>query len=654
VFALPVVHAQERPTTNRQGDRPRASAEIALFDAGREAGTMTQEQAEARGLAVVELRDDWAPYLLAPDASLGERGQQPYVETYRALAAGRFGEGEEFDRARNDRFLELYGIAPTFGVLAARLADDARHACHDAVEDASLAAVERVLVPFGDASTRVQDARLHPRLAAQLARAEARFEVARAAAAPGASDAAVVEPASLVSLRSRFALLDAKIAPVLAVQAHLRCEGMLARGAVRGLYDAQTALGVGAYQRLHMVPSRSGFLDAPTRAVLLEDSRELDFRAVLRALRERVVDATGLLEDGSAGASWGTVLGRTLDPQDFRAFGDEPPLADAAPDRISPATEAAARALGWTSFDATREFFASRGAAAAGLVVALRLPPPPDYHRAQMELRAEIDRGDVWYDFPYTSEGQRIAQPVVRRPRLVLYARDGAREIALVRWPTTIGGWEGEQLSGGQLGLRYKNSDVGPRVWRDLIASPAWLPPPSSPDGDLVRRDPLLGWRVKRDAFGPGFASAYGLVMLVQHQVITPRDASEPARYVDRGIRTHGSAAYASILRGTSHGCHRLFNHLAIRLAGFLLAHRDHIRVGPEPVRYDRRFRAHGRAFRLRIDSRGVRTELVPPVPVEVLEGRVQGGLRSPPVGLRPLPSALAARAREAAAAVDE
>jgi hypothetical protein len=223
-----------------------------------------------------------------------------------------------------------------------------------------------------------------------------------------------------------------------------------------------------------------------------------------------------------------------------------------------------------------------------------------------------------------------------------------------VRWPTTIGGWEGEQLSGGQLGLRYKNSDVGPRVWRDLIASPAWLPPPSSPDGDLVRRDPLLGWRVKRDAFGPGFASAYGLVMLVQHQVIAPRDASEPVRYVDRGIRTHGSAAYASILRGTSHGCHRLFNHLAIRLAGFLLAHRDHLRVGPEPVRYDRRFRAHGRTFRLRIDSRGVRTELVPPVPVEVLEGHVQGGLRSPPVGLRPLPSALAARAREAAAAVDE
>lgn len=630
------------------------NAQVTIFDAGRAAGTVTREQAEARGLVVIDLRDAWVPRLFSVDAALGPRGEQPYAETYRALAAQQFGDDEAFDRARSDRFLELYGIAPTFGLLGARLADEARHACHDAVDDASLQTVERVMVPFGDLAARTRDAQLHRRLAAWLSRAQADAAAARAVAEPGAAQEATREPASLRSLRRRFAAVHDKVAPVLAVQAHLRCEHLLSSRAADGVYDAYTALALGAYQRLHMVPSRSGFLDASTRALLLEDSRELDFRAVLRALRERVVDATALIEDGSAGASWGTVLGRTLDPQDFRAFGDEPPLAHAAPDLVSAMTEAAARALGWTTFDAPRSFFMTHGTTASSLVVALRLPAPPTYHRPHMELRAEIDRGDVWYDYPFTPEGQRIAQPVTRRPSLVLYARDGDLERALVRWPTTIGGWETEQLTGGQVGLRYKNSDVGPRVWRDLIASPAWLPPPSTPDADLVRRDPLRGWRVKRDAFGPGFASAYGLVMLVQHVVLDPLEVGGPVRYVDRGIRTHGSAAYPSILRGTSHGCHRLFNHLALRLGGFLLAHREHVRIGPEPVRYERRFRAHGRAFVLRIDSRGVRTELVPPVPVRVLEGHVLGHAQAPPIGLRPLPSALVARVRAATPDVDE
>ena len=643
------------PTRNRQGDRPHETGELALYDAGRSAGTAQRDDAEARGYVIVDLRDVWVPFLLSPDAELGENGAQPYVETYRALAAQQFGDGEEFDRARSDRFLELYGITPTFGVLSARLADDARHACHEAVDDAPLAALDRMLAPFGDAEGRARSAQQHRQLAAQLARAEASALAARADAGPDADpDAGIREPASLISLRRRFAELHAKVGPVLAVQGHLRCEGLLSSRAVEGVYEPYTAAALGAYQRLHMIPSRGGFLDASTRAVLLEDSRELDFRAALRALRERVVDATGLIEDGSASSSWGTVFGRALEPRDFRAFASEPALPEGAPDLISPATEAAARALGWTSFDATRTFFESPTAVPTGELVGVRLPAPPAYHSPHMALRAEIDRGDIWYDYPYTATGRRVPQPVTRRARLVLYARDGEREIPLVRWPTTVGGWEAEQLPGGRVGLKYKNSDVGPRVWRDLIASPAWLPPPTTPDEDLIRRDPLRGWRVKRDAFGPGFASAYGLVMLVQHVVIEPRNEGEVTRYFDRGIRSHGSAAYASILRGTSHGCHRLFNHLAIRLGGFLLAHRDHVRHGPEPVQYERQIRAQGRGFTLRIVSRGVRTELVPPVPVRVLPGNILGRVQSPSAGIRPLPSALIARARAAAAVTDE
>ena len=54
---------------------------------------------------------------------------------------------------------------------------------------------------------------------------------------------------------------------------------------------------------LELVPNmlRIGELTDPeVRDLLLTDTRELDLRQALRVLRARVVDATGLIEDGSA------------------------------------------------------------------------------------------------------------------------------------------------------------------------------------------------------------------------------------------------------------------------------------------------------------------------------------------------------------------
>jgi hypothetical protein len=648
-------------TRSRQSDRPHPPGDVWVYEDGRRVRRTTQAEAEREGLTVVDLGDGWTPYLLTPLPELGEAGEVPYAETYRRLADLRFGDDEEFDRARRERFLELYGIAPTFRVLAARLDDDERHACHDAVEDDALATMTRRPSPWGDPEAKKRLAQQHRQTRARVERLRAEVEAARAdGGTPTAS-----ELATLRSLERRLAQLDATVGPVLAVQGHLRCEGLLSARAPEGVFDAYTVAGLRAYQRLHMIPSW-GELDGDTRATMRTDSRELDLRAVLRALRERVVDATGLIEDGSAGNAWGTVLGRTLDASDLRATRRMPPLEGAAPDLVSPATEAAASALGLWNAAGARRFFASlpdtpglggEPSPTGQLRVAVRLPPPPAWHSPRMQLRAEIDRGDVWYDPPFDARGRPVAQPVETRPTLVLYATHEGREIPLVRWNTTIGGWKPEQLPSGRVALKYKNSDVGPRVWRDLVASPAWLPPPSTPDEELLRRDPLRGWRVHRDAFGPGFASAYGLVMLVHHQPVVPaserrRTDAAPVLW-DRGIRTHGSASYASILRGTSHGCHRLFNHLAIRLGSFLLAHRDHARLGPERVRYLRRFTAKGQAFTLRIDDRGVRTVLEPPVPVLVREGNVLGRRREPFGSPRPLASTLAARAAAAAATDD-
>jgi hypothetical protein len=109
----------------------------------------------------------------------------------------------------------------------------------------------------------------------------------------------------------------------------------------------------------------------------------------------------------------------------------------------------------------------------------------------------------------------------------------------------------------------------------------------------------------------------------------------------------HGSVSYRSILKGNSHGCHRLFNHMAVRLGSFLLAHRRHIDTGELPARYVREFGYQGRSYRLRIESRGHRYELTPPVPVNVLPGTIHGSVRRPPQGAFPLPETLAARHAE-------
>jgi hypothetical protein len=62
---------------------------------------------------------------------------------------------------------------------------------------------------------------------------------------------------------------------------------------------------------------------------------------------------------------------------------------------------------------------------------------------ARMDLRAEIDRGEVVLARPkLDKEGhKKWKSPVSDRPTLTLYARVGKGEVALGRWPTTIGGW---------------------------------------------------------------------------------------------------------------------------------------------------------------------------------------------------------------------
>ncbi|HEX8106511.1 MAG TPA: hypothetical protein VF516_02235, partial [Kofleriaceae bacterium] len=301
---------------------------------------------------------------------------------------------------------------------------------------------------------------------------------------------------------------------------------------------------------------------------------------------------------------------RELEPEaTWRVRGHEL-LDGAAPDLISRATEAAARALGWQDAGSTQAFLDAL-AAAPSRIIGVPLPAPPPYHRAGMTLSVEIDRGDVWRD----------AAPrwhdAPRRSALILYALDGEQRIPLVRWPTTIGGWQWQKVD-GDVEERWKESPVGPRVWRDLFVGPRWLPPDSTPDRELVRGSD--GHAVlAREQLGPSYRAAFGLVAFVH--LVSEQEHGQVV-LEDQGIRTHGTGNLTSLANGVSHGCHRLLGRDVVRLADFVLAHHDHVRHGEAPTYY-RRVVRYGASFPIAIDSLGYRIELVPPIPVDVLPGRI-------------------------------
>ncbi|MDX2094211.1 MAG: peptidoglycan-binding domain-containing protein [Kofleriaceae bacterium] len=603
-------------TTNAQSPTARASSEVrfAVTEATTEVTCpdaamridgrlVCPNEASAQGLTIIDLRDEWAPRLFATQPD----GTAPvFRETYLALAADR----------SNEKLAELYGVVPSLAIVRERLADEARHACHAEIDPTPILALARPyaqdhgpLVKASDATRKV--------LAKQLEAERKKRDL------PDIE--ALAEVKGFGPRVAKWKTTSALHEGIVAAQQKLVCEGFLAAKDADGSMTWRTSNAVELFQRRNfLMPNER--LDQETREAMQLDSHELDFRLALRILRERVVDATGLVEDGTASAGPQPILGRLLDPAPMRAArGRVQPLPDGAPDLISAATEAAARELGWTDPAAVRAFLEHH---AAGLRVAIKLPPVPAYHAKHMDLKAEIDRGDVWYD------DKPIPRKVTHRPTLVVFVDDNGTKRPLIRWPTTIGGWSDVRMKNGRVVQRWKESDVGPSVWRNLFAAPTWLPPPTTPDRDLVRNTYIRGaWELKTSIMGPGPHAAYGLVLLKHDNEVTKKDGT--VTYWDNGIGTHGSASVTSIVNGTSHGCHRLYNQLAVRLATFLLAHRDHEVRGEQAVTYRRRVNHKG-SFLAKVDTRGFLYELTPPVPVDVKKGNIKTKRKVPPKASAP------------------
>jgi hypothetical protein len=371
-----------------------------------------------------------------------------------------------------------------------------------------------------------------------------------------------------------------------------------------------------------------GFLGGETLAALQRPPLDLHFDTFRRILMERVADAAGILEDGSVSGG--------AKPATYKdTAGVEHPV----PNLIAEYTDALMAGLGARTPDDMLRIMNAFQIQGIRNMLRVAFPPPklPPYYSSKMNLSVEIDRGDVWYDFPYDENGKPIAQPRVNFPSLRLFVNWNKQKIPLCRWRTTIGSWRSEMRPNGKVYFRYKNSDVGPRVWKDIVAGPVWIPPEGTPAKDLLtrkmlNRDAGSVTAVNTDVMGPGYESTYGLVMAIHHW---RRGANT---FYDNQIRTHGSVDYTSIARRFSHGCHRLVNSRAVRLFDFLLRHRIFQRVGNVPVTIRRHFDYEGKQYHYALGTRGYYYELTPPVPVVVTEGRIMGKVKRPIQAYLPKP----------------
>ena len=625
-----------------------AKEPIPVLEGGKVVGQKTAEDARKEGLTVVDLSDDWLPTVFSqtPDKP------QPLRPFLINLANGRLGTGRLYARPHEDRFFEVFGIFPSLNLVRRRLADKRRHTCHDKVKDGVLEELSAKNVIPPEELEKVPNPNPETR-----------------AETPMVTTGRTISPRPLTEQEKRA---------VIAMQAHLRCEDMLRGKATPGRMDRWTAEGLKVYQHLHQLADSSK-IDADTRAVLLGDSREHDFRLLLRVLRERIVDATGLLEDGSAIGVQGQVQGRLLDSPEFqplavsadKAPSGAPPAAEtaaakgqAAPlqpaaavekgakivpasDLIAPATQAASEALGWKSPETGLANNLPLPAPPAGakkahkvvvkkgqpaplpLAVAIKLPPLPSYHGPKMELRAEIDRGDVVLERPKVDAAghKKWKPPVADRPTITLFAKAGDHEVALMRWPTTIGGWKTFEKKDGTMALKYKESITGEAVWPEVLATPTWHPAPGMPTKRLLVKTGD-GFAPKTEIIGPGYRAAYGLVAIPHLQIMEKNEKGEP-QLMDLRIRTHGTPGYRSVKRGESNGCHRLHNFEVLRLTAFLIKHHENARDGLVPEDYVRKLTYKGHEVALESESKGYRFKMTPPIPVNVLEGDVKGDAKA-------------------------
>jgi lipoprotein-anchoring transpeptidase ErfK/SrfK len=631
--ATPTQGAPQAATAGGAPPPPQfAPGEKAFFVVEGAEKQLEANEAVQSGYTIVDLSDDWTPYIFqeVSDAA-GNVLENRYRQVFLGLANDT-GDRDGQPLAENEHnYLEPYGVPPTLGVLRARFVEDeARVEACSGVDFAKLK---------GAASIPPRNNKAEQKFAAKIAATTKKLELLRQKAQVESLDELAEKDPKLtkdIALVNRY---QAQRVSFPEVEKRLACEGILVmngteKGAhVTGQFDEPMRQAVIRFQHKNKLYDAAA-LRPDTMEALGRTPLENDYLALVRVLTERVVSAANVVEDGSVDT-----------PPTRRRPGGPPMYTNAAGQKVpvrnlvDEALKATLAALDLGSLDKAQAFFTRHQADDfVKLRAAVKLLAVPEYYAPEMDLHVVIDRGDVFYDPPFDEQGKPTNQTRHHFPSLTLFVRYNGQKIPLARWRTTVGGWRSEQASNGYEYYRYKGSDVGPRVWRNVVSGPVWIAPPSTPIRTLVKWKRVHGTTqqvVNYDEIGPGYLSAYGLVAAYN---VVPGKNGKPDW--DNGVRVHGSSEILSIRNpdAYSHGCHRLMNHLAERLFSFVLRHRPMIIEGDKTLDFARQFLFNEDVFELRLPSRGFWYRLEPPLPVMVLEGNIAGKVKKPLQGYMPKP----------------
>lgn len=563
---------------------------------------------EKFGYYIVDLGDDAVPFIFSQTEAAPNR----YSSTFLDLANDRTDErGEPLPEGRHN-YVELFGIPPSLSVLTRRFHEDEKRECYGKLNVEFFRKTRLSVTYAGRRSVKDEID-------------EVQAELNRAKKKTGKDIAALAKTNEYALLVKKYNNVSGKMSMVTEVQKRLQCEGLLEHY-TPGVITPTTVKAIRDFEHKHMIFGY-GILTGDTRAGFGRTALQNNFATLRRVLEARVTWSLGIIEDGSVNGL--KTLADTWKDKD----GKEHKVRNL----VDEYTDVLLREMGVDTAEKAREFFLKiQPDHFRSLRVAFAGPPLPEYYRSDMDFSVVIDRGDVYYDAPVDAAGNSRFQPVSRRPSNTLYLSYNDQKIPLVRYGTTIGGWRREFKDGREY-LAYKGSDTGPHVWKDIYAAPVWIPPASTPPSSLIKSEKVDGrWitRVNTEEVGPSYASAYGLVAALH---IRNRSEDGKGLWQDNGIRSHGSVDYMSIQRSFSHGCHRLHNHLAIRLFSFVLHHRDHERAGQTRLRYNRKFTVGSREWSLNLDTRGYQFSLTRPIPVMVEPGRILGKLQEPFKGMLPV-----------------
>ncbi len=605
---------------------------ILAFENGR-VEHLSEDAVSARGLTIIDLSEEWVPFVFSDRDRSGEppihnragslyidlaRGRSPEAPTMaQARKIVRSATPKEHPRRSQEQYLEVFGISPSLNMLRRRAIEEISRPCFGQVDFEKIRRFKGMIAYQDNQSARAYaetGAEFSMRLAAKMERNRTHNPTLFLRVADDRHKSAI----------QRAIAHDALVE----IQKQLACEGLLTSAHIPGGLDWETHHALLAFEQKNRIFGW-GNLGGDTLEALKKKPNERLFDAFKRVLEERIVDATGIIEDGSLPSnprSWGY-----LDTD-----GNHHPL----PNLVARFTEVALDQLHvGSSKDAVAFLQNFSEHELAELKVAIRLPDVPPYYGDVMHLSAEIDRGDVWYEYPYTPRGLRRGQPRKQMPRLTLYTTWHGQKIPLVSMITTIGSWQNELAPDGYEYLKYKNSTPGLQYWKQIVAGPVWLPPPTTPPKEIIKDVTYRGHRVRvvdYNQIGPWYKSAYGLVAAIH---LTSGEDEGSAR-IDNGIRSHGSHDYTSLQHRYSHGCHRLYNHLAIRLFSFILRHAAFKRVGHIEETSRVTFEIDDREYTISVNDRGYYYHLHEPIPVHVLEGRILGDRQNPIERYMPKPGA--------------